>query len=296
MKRITDTITFIEGPFFQFPYCHCVLVQDDRCCFLDTAMPASHLLEIIEEKQVDVVLYTHGHLDHVYNRNRIHKPFYLYPMEEMWMESEQKFLEAFGFSSSEEKVFGKLMMQAGEWSSGKPDGHLFPGQVIDLGKNRIQVLPLPGHTPGHCGFFFLDEGILYSGDIDLTDFGPFYGNPVSSIEDFISSLEFLIELQPDMILAGHGEGIVKRNVRQRLRDYRDIIFKREDDLVANLKRFGKATLNEIVSWKTIYGKYNYPEEYEALYRVIERNMDVKHLERLIAQGRVVKDNEYYVVT
>lgn len=293
MRRVTDTIVFVEGPFFEFPHCHCVLVDDERRCLLDTAMASGRFADILAEPGFDFILYTHGHLDHVYNRTRTDRPFYLHELEQVWMDSEESFFDAFGFVTPEEKFFGSQMMKVGEWAPGKPSGFLTPGQIIELGKNRIEVMHLPGHTPGHCGFFFTDEGILFSGDLDLTDFGPFYGNEVSSIDDFIASIEFLIELQPEMIIPGHGDGLIKRHVRQRLRDYRDIIFKREEDILNELRRKGKATLTEIAGWKVIYGKYKYPQMFEPLYRVLERNMDAKHLERLIAQGKAAKEGQYY---
>lgn len=293
MKRITDTIVFIEGPFFEFPYCHCVLVEDDCRCLLDTAMSPGRFSEIIDGGRLDMILYTHGHLDHVYNRTRTDRPFYLHESEQVWMDTEESFLQAFGFVSEEEKVFGRQMMLVGEWAAAKPSGLLIPGDLVELGKNRIEVLHLPGHTPGHCGFFFIDEGILFSGDLDLTGFGPFYGNTVSSIDEFIASIEFLIELQPDMIIPGHGDGLVKKHIRQRLRDYRDVIFQREENLLAELRRRGKATLADVAHWKVIYGQYRYPQMYEPLYRVLERNMDAKHLDRLVAQGKVIRDGEYY---
>ena len=37
----------------------------------------------------------------------------------------------------------------------------------NLGQNSIQALRLPGHTKGHYGFYIEEEGLLFSGDLDL---------------------------------------------------------------------------------------------------------------------------------
>ena len=43
--------------------------------------------------------------------------------------------------------------------TGVPDGHVF-----DLGDRKVEVLLVPGHTPGHCCLLCRDEGWLITGD------------------------------------------------------------------------------------------------------------------------------------
>lgn len=296
MRRITDTIYFIEAPFFEFPYCHCLLIKDERTCLIDTAMLPHHLQEVKESFRIDLILNTHGHLDHVNRNGEFTAPAYIHPLDAIWAESPDKLMECFGFTGFGEYELGRWFLQWGRWSGEKPSGFFNPGDIIELGRNRLEVLHLPGHSPGHCGFFFPDEGILFAGDIDLTEFGPYYGNAVSDIDEFLASLDRLIELQPDMIVAGHGDGVVKRNIRQRLREYRDIIFYREEKLMARLKQAGKVTLDEIARWKTVYGKYRYPREYERLYFLMEKYMDLHHLNRLCRMGKVTQEGDYFAAT
>lgn len=294
MLHITGPIYLIRGPFFEFPYCHCLLVLDDRCCLIDTAMTGESMGQLTANYHVDLILNTHGHVDHVNQNDKFTQPVYVHPAEKIWMASPEEFLQAFGFTGFGEYKEGLRFMERGRWKPRPPDGYFLPGDIIELGKTRVQVVHLPGHTPGHCGFLFPDEGILFAGDIDLTDFGPFYGNPVANLDDFIHTLDWLIELQPDTIITAHGDGVVTRNIGQRLRDYRNIIFQREEELLANLRWKGKSTLSEIAEWKTVYSKYGYPADGEKLYRMMETIMDHHHLVRLVRIGKVIEDGEYYI--
>ncbi|MGI6487045.1 MAG: MBL fold metallo-hydrolase [Syntrophomonadaceae bacterium] len=295
MEHITGPIYLLRGPYFEFPYCHCLLVKDERCCLIDTAMMPRQLQEVKDSVHIDFILSTHGHLDHTHNIASFTEPVYIHPAEDVWLESPQTFMEAFGFSQHGRRDLGQLFMELGGWQQRLPDGHFQPGQVFELGQTRLQVMHLPGHTPGHCGFFFLDQGILFTADIDLTGFGPFYGTAVSDLDDFIASLNFLIELQPEMIIPGHGRGAVRSDVRQRLQEFRDVIFRREDELMARLKRAGQATLSQIVSWKVVYSQYGYPAEHESFYAMMEEYMDINHLNRLVREGKILQDEDIYIV-
>src|SRR5207244_11874187 len=58
----------------------------------------------------------------------------------------------------------------------KPDAVAFvDGETFDLGRVSVRVIHAPGHTRGHCCIAIEPDGVLYLGDIDLTSFGPYYG-------------------------------------------------------------------------------------------------------------------------
>ena len=46
-----------------------------------------------------------------------------------------------------------------------PDVELEPGQVIEVGTLRFQVLFTPGHSPGSVTFYEADEGVAFDGDV-----------------------------------------------------------------------------------------------------------------------------------
>ena len=63
-----------------------------------------------------------------------------------------------------------------------------PGQSFQNGEITLEVLPAAGHTPGHSCFYFPRQELLFLADVDLTPFGPWYGDKSSSLEDFEATL------------------------------------------------------------------------------------------------------------
>ena len=85
--------------------------------------------------------------------------------------------------------------------------------------------------------------MLFSGDIDLTSFGPWYGNPFSDIDQFVASIRRLIEIAPGCIITSHA-GLIRENIRERLLSYLSVIEKRDDIILKLLKE--PHTLEQIV--------------------------------------------------
>ena len=164
--------------------------------------------------------------------------------------------------------------------------------LLDLGKTQMEVVHTPGHTRGHCSFFFSRERILFTADLDLTKAGPYYGDRTSDIEETIQSLEHLKSFPADFYLTSHGKGIFKGHPGF-IDRYIEIIFEREDKMVRFLKT-GPKTINQIVNEGIIYEKKSISVGPWNL-TASEGFMVAKHLERLIRRGRVQKREKLYTL-
>ena len=146
-----------------------LLVGSEKALLLDTGCGLTDLHGLtakITDKPLIVAL-THGHMDHVGGIGQFSEIF-LHPADyEMAANCDYERLrgyvdslgkmgsyEAFGISPDMVKKNERIPEM-------KP---LQDGDVIDLGGRQIQVIHVPGHTPG--GLCFLDESvrILFSGD------------------------------------------------------------------------------------------------------------------------------------
>ena len=76
-------------------------------------------------------------------------------------------------------------------------------------RDACSAIHLPGHTRGHCALLAEPDGVLFLGDIDLSGFGPYYGDAWSCLEDFERSLARVREH------AGPGLGDVPPRRRDR---------------------------------------------------------------------------------
>lgn len=165
------------------------------------------------------------------------------------------------------------------------DRLLTGGEKIDLGNLQLQMVHTPGHTPGHLSFFIPGLKFVYTSDIDLTDFGPWYGNISSIIEDFLHSIEIVRRLQPALLVTSHGP-VYREAIEERLDNYIAKICQREEAILGYLSE--EKSLEELVDKKIIIWKHPEPQ---FMYRYFERTMLEKHLSRLMARGKVRKNND-----
>lgn len=142
------------------------------------------------------ILLTHGHLDHVGAASEL-ATFYNIPMigphiaDKFWLDALPVQSEMFGFGRCEPFL---------------PDRWLTEGEVVSLGKLRLEVLHCPGHTPGHIVFFERDNQTLISGDVIFRGGVGRSDFPQGDHQQLINSItQKLLPLGDDVrFIAGHG--------------------------------------------------------------------------------------------
>ncbi len=80
------------------------------------------------------------------------------------------------------------------------------GQIFDLGGRKLEVIELPGHTPGSIGLLDRENGLLFGGDT-VTASTVFMQGDDASLEDFIKSQDKVIALEDEApkIYGCHGD-------------------------------------------------------------------------------------------
>jgi glyoxylase-like metal-dependent hydrolase (beta-lactamase superfamily II) len=90
-----------------------------------------------------------------------------------------------------------------------PDTTLYGGEVITCGNFSFNVLPTPGHAPGHICLYEPDRKILFSGDHILPTITPHVGlHPQSGsnpLGDYLDSLNRLEQMEVNLVLPGHEQ-------------------------------------------------------------------------------------------
>jgi glyoxylase-like metal-dependent hydrolase (beta-lactamase superfamily II) len=174
----------------------------------------------------------------------------------------------------------------------KVDLFLTGGMNLNFGKTQVEVIHAPGHTRGHCAFYFFPEKVLFLGDWDLTRVGPYYGDRTSSIEETIASLERLKTYRAETYLTAHGKGVLDGDPAL-IDRYLQVVFSREKRLMEFLQK-GPKTFEQTVEEGIIYGKN--PVSLGPWDLIIsERMMIAKHLSRLVNFGRVVRDRNLFLL-
>lgn len=80
---------------------------------------------------------------------------------------------------------------------------------IDLGDRVLEVVPLPGHSPGQIGLLDVDEKVLYGGDVIHFDRGLYVMFEDCDLETYIESFRRLRDLRDEgafeVLATSHNE-------------------------------------------------------------------------------------------
>lgn len=170
----------------------------NKAALVDPGGDIDVLLAAVKQQQVELesILVTHGHLDHVGGVAELAKRLSL-PIigpqreDEFWLQALPEQCRMFGFPPCE---------------SFTPTRWLDDGDELKVGQQTLQAIHCPGHTPGHIVFFSATArlaivgDVLFQGSIGRTDF------PRGDYQTLIDSIQHkLWPLGEDVtFIPGHG--------------------------------------------------------------------------------------------
>lgn len=276
----------------KYPSCHSIFIENAGV-LIDPASNRDKLRQLKESGKVRMVWLSHWHEDHFRDLDLFDDlPLWMSELDAPPLSDLDIFFSWCGLDDEKgaalRAVWEPVMKNQFHFRSRMPEKFLSEGDVIDLGGITVEVIHIPGHTPGHLAFYFRETEVLFMADCDLTPFGPWYGDRYSSIEKTIGSIEKLRNIPAKVHLTAHETGILKNPSGQVWDDYLDVIQRREDALLECLAE-PKAITDIVEEW-IIYGKERKPRE---LYAFGEQAHMVKHLERLIRNKKVQYEFEKY---
>jgi glyoxylase-like metal-dependent hydrolase (beta-lactamase superfamily II) len=182
---------FAVGPLQENTYL--LVGEDGRGAIVDPGDEPERILAEVRRVGLkpEAILLTHAHFDHVGAVaplvEALGLPVYLHPAD----------LPPYQSAAQSAARWGLYIPQPPE-----PTLPLAEGQTLDLGLG-LEVLFLPGHAPGHVGFY--RPGHLISGDVLFRGGIGRYDLPGSDPQKLFASLQKLTELPPETVVyPGHG--------------------------------------------------------------------------------------------
>lgn len=178
-----------------------VVSEDSQGLLVDAPPDPDEVGSHIARLDVAVVgiLLTHGHVDHTGGAGKLAASSgavtYAHPDDEFLTLHPSEQLQM---------IYG--MTPPGSYEVPDQIQELRHGQRLDLAAIDLEVRHTPGHTPGHCCFYWESEGILFSGDqLFAGSIGRFDLPGGDGPTLFRSMREQVMTLDDDVqVLPGHG--------------------------------------------------------------------------------------------
>ncbi|MCU0520669.1 MAG: MBL fold metallo-hydrolase [Anaerolineae bacterium] len=181
----------------------------DGLPFPDEAKQIARFLEIRSGVDFHSLILTHHHMDHVYG-------LFAFPNHLDVISSElcrQRLLEVGEASLAEARESDPAFEEV---SIRIPTITLESGElIIDAGNMTLRLFPLPGHTADNIGVMIEEDDILITGDAVMAI--PIIAD--GNWEQEIETLQRIRDLEPDTVVQGHGEVILRGEVKTVMNEY-----------------------------------------------------------------------------
>lgn len=261
----------------------------DTTVAFDTPLVSQRMLPVLRE--ADLVVLGHVHEDHaVALGDLVETPVFAPEQDVDAVRSLDGILAHYGYSEPVTAMMRGYVQDKFHFRP-RPDAQGYrDGQTWDLGGVTVRALHMPGHTRGHTVLLVEPEGVAFIGDIDLSSFGPYYGDGCSNLAEFIATLDKMRELPAKVWITSHHKGAITDPEEQRalLEKFTGRIAEREQAIREALRERPRS-LDELVARRFVY-----PAGYDEVFvDEVERKTIGEHLALLVAQGRASQDGGIY---
>jgi cyclase len=213
-ERVSEAIFLFTSDRYAMVNCVAVLTERgtvviDGLPFPDEAKQIARFLEARSGMGFYTLMLTHHHMDHVYG---------LFPFPEQLdvISSDlcrQRLLEIGEASLAEARQtdpsFDEVSLRIPTLTFSS--GDLF----VEAGDKTFRLLPLPCHTADNIGVFIEEDEVLITGDAVMAI--PIIAD--GNWEQAIETLTKIREMEPDTVIQGHGEVILRGEIKTVMDEY-----------------------------------------------------------------------------
>ena len=283
-RRIGATAVLFGADAGRYPFGNSVMVQgSEGVVMIDPSL--SLVARGGAPAVVDRILVSHAHEDHfcgahVFPDASVH----VHHADAPGLRTLDGFLDIYGMPDPMRAQWAEEVVEKFFFTSRANTIEFEHGDTFDLGTVRVEVVHLPGHTRGHSGFLIEPDGVFFVADIDLSTFGPYYGDHWSDLEDFERSIAACREIDARHYATFHHKGVVdsRPDFLDALDRFAAVIAERDAKILTFLCE--PHTLEEMVEHRFVYR----PNVDLMFASHVERRTATLHLERLLSDGAVIE--------
>lgn len=216
-ERIDDDIYVFTSSTYAHVTCGAVLTKDgvvliDTLYYPNEAREVRDFIELRLNQQVKYVINTHYHADHTTGT-------YLYPQATVIGHSMcRDLLDSVGREGLE-----RTKSQSTDFSEVNvvlPSIIVRDGTLdITVGDKTLRLIHMPGHSPDLMGVLVVNNNVLFAADT-MMPVPTFFDGDYDALR---SSLAIVRELNPNTVVQGHGEVILRGEVENIIRDDLDYL-------------------------------------------------------------------------
>ena len=276
-----------------FPRCNTVVVIADEVVVIDPGCGVEDLRKFLMThdlnlRDIDTIILSHIHPDHITHAMRLNRlsncRIAANDITAPLFNTKEEMKRFLGFDKGNpvRKLWENLVNEKmyGAFDEGRVDEVLSNDDKFSLGDITLRTLYTPGHLPDHMCIEILEPNLVFASDIDLTEFGPYYGHPNSSISDFKNSIRKIQHGKYEGLISGHLKEPLVADYKDRLTAYSRQIGMRED-LVLSAILDGAKSIPEITANPIIY-----PSLINPVFLQFETWMIEHHVSSLLASGLI----------
>ena len=281
-RRLTDAVTVLVGPDNgAYPTGNTLVVQGaGETVIIDPSVTVAQRGGA--HVPIDAVLNSHSHEDHLAGNGtfpaaRVH----VHHDDLPGVRGLDGLMAVYGLPMTH--PFAAEIVEQFHYAP-RPDAIGFTdGHVFDLGGTTVEAVHLPGHTRGHSGFR-ISGGVFFLSDIDLTGFGPYYGDVWSDLDDFEASLAKVRDQEADYYVTFHHKGIIEgREEFLRLLDAFGVVIDRRHQAMLEFLT-EPHSLEEMAAHRFVYR----PHVEHSFTDAVERRTAELHVQRMFARGEAAE--------
>jgi glyoxylase-like metal-dependent hydrolase (beta-lactamase superfamily II) len=289
---ITDTIFVIHGNNrSRSPFSNTICILDQNNMLMDTGCGIELLTQMSDVISFDKVILSHSHPDHTGGTwlfQRIPGVEITVPREgsESIGSADRLALRFVGHDLAQH--WKETYLPVTRFRDFTPRSTFHDGSEFLTGENRFIALHTPGHLQDHYCFWEPDKKILIGFDIDLSPFGPWYGNPESDIPLFKKSITMIKSLPVETYISSHARPMKYPHFLKRIDAYTSVFDERDRKILNLVPEEGGITLDELVVKSPIYN-VDYNLHPDRMLKFGETRIIEKHLLGFKTRGIIADD-------